>query len=316
MQPGASSGPVLVTGASGIAGHHLLQAFREAGVEAIGVSRSVGPEGIPTDLRDAAAVARLALENGVVHAAGLTPRRTQLTWEDFYDANVRTTEVLAEAAVRRGARFFVHVSTAGIHARHAQTATGRLYVASKLIAERRLRQIARGRMPLWVVRPASLYGEYDSGNVARLIVAASRGWVLLPSAPRGRKCLLYAGSFGRVVAREVATGIAGSRTEAISDLEQYTLADVLGAIERAVGRRVRVVAPPAIAMMPALAAAAAIARALRAARLGNIVESARIALRDVPCPPHNALLRHDSARVSLADGLAREVEWMRRVGTI
>nr|MBA3739177.1 NAD(P)-dependent oxidoreductase [Actinomycetota bacterium] len=214
MEASADRRPVIVTGASGIAGWHLLQALGDRRIDAIGVSRREGADGLKADLTDAAAVASMRLSAGVVHAAGLTPHRGRGSWEAFRDANVRTTEILATEAVAQGARFFVYLSTAGVYARRHRTPTGRFYVVSKLLAERRLRQIARGRVPLWILRPASLYGARDTGSVARLIRAARRGRLLLPGGGNQRKCLLYAGTLAQAVTSEIAEGLApGARTE-------------------------------------------------------------------------------------------------------
>src|SRR5262249_35129288 len=134
------------------------------------------------DLTSDSDVAHLPSFSAVVHCAGLTPRSTDLSWSSFVSMNVDVTRRLVQAAIDRGARRFVFISTLGRSHRSRQTRVGRCYVASKHMAEREAVRVARGRMAVWSIRAASMYGEGDRGSMARLIKAVARRRFVLPGS--------------------------------------------------------------------------------------------------------------------------------------
>src|SRR5205085_2050904 len=100
----------------------------------------------------------------------------------------------------------------------------RLYVLSKYLAERRIREIIRGTVPGLSLRAAALYGEYDAGSMFHLIQAIARGRFVFPARGDVVKCLLYAGSLGDVVAHEIASGtVTEWRARFVADRPQYLL---------------------------------------------------------------------------------------------
>lgn len=304
--------PVLVTGGTGLAGRHVIAALERRGVETLRIARGSLPGWHVADLEDPAAVERLPAFGAVVHCAGLTPRRPDLDWPAFERANVDVTRRLAEVAVRRGATRFVLVSTLGRSARARQTGVGRRYVVSKHLAERAVRDVARGTMDVWIVRAASMYGEGDRGSMARLIRAIARGRFVLPGSGAQRKCLCYAGALGEATADGLALATWPSfRRENAYDLEAPRMRDLVRVIERATGgRALRVPAPDAVVAAAAAVASRVPVRAVRAAALGL-----EIALRDVTCEGPNVLGTAGRA-VALAEAIGREVEWLRGAGSI
>jgi nucleoside-diphosphate-sugar epimerase len=152
--------PVLVTGASGIAGAHVIAALGSRGLEALGISRE-RREGLwLADLSDPSAVKALPAFRAVVHCAALTPRSGIRDRDAYRRGNVRATELLAAEAARRGIGTFVFVSTMGRPDQQDED-TGRHYVTTKREAEERLLEIAGGSFSVWIIRAASLYGEHD-----------------------------------------------------------------------------------------------------------------------------------------------------------
>jgi nucleoside-diphosphate-sugar epimerase len=175
-----SESEVLVTGAAGFTGSVLVRKLIARGS---GVRAFVRP---PTDtqhiqqmgvrclhgsiLDPAAAAEAVAGVTHVFHLASLY-RQSKVTYRDLHDVHVRSTMLLAEAAVRQDPMpRFVHVSTVGVHG-HIETPPADEtyplnprddYQATKAEGEVWLREFARKEgLPITVVRPTAIYGPGD-----------------------------------------------------------------------------------------------------------------------------------------------------------
>lgn len=308
--------PILITGSTGIAGMHIATALRRSGDRVLLARRSAGPETIALDVTDPSAIERIPEIVGIIHCAGLVPRSGAQQWSEFERVNVFGTESVARWALARKARFFVYVTTGGRLGRRHATRSTRLYVVSKYLGERRARRLLRGVVPGVSLRASSLYGEFDRGSTARLIRAVARGRFVVPTGAPVRKCLLYAGSLGDVVAALVRQDLADWRRAAIADVATYELAEIVAAIERVLRRRVPRVPfhPRAIEVM-----ARGIERVGELSGRRGLADYARagvIAVTPVACPAENLLREYVEAQVPLDVGIAREVEWMRATGAL
>jgi nucleoside-diphosphate-sugar epimerase len=306
----------MVTGASGIAGAHILGALRSEGLVATPVSRSAQNGWVQADLTNEADIRRLPAFNAVVHCAALTPRLGITDPKAYRAANIETTGLLAREAVRRGASTFVFVSTMG-RPEQQDDAAGRYYVATKREAEQQLLEICQGRCSVWILRAASLYGEYDTGSMARLILMAGRGRSMGLGSMKQQKCVLYAGSLGDLVAAELASpDPSRPTTETAHDVETYDFAAILAAVDQALGRQTRHLPAPDSALRAAHLALRVVASATHLRALRNLATFAGVALRDVPCEGPNALGRRQGDYVGLQEGVRREVDWLRAQGRL
>lgn len=307
---------VLVSGITGIAGAHAVAALRARGIGTLGVSRGPREDAWMADLSDPSAVRALPSFDAVVHCAALTPRSGVRNADEYRRANVETTALLAAEAVRRGASTFVFVSTMGRPDQQDEDA-GRHYVASKREAEERLVEEVAGRCAVWIIRAASLYGEHDRGSMARLIAAVARGRFVALGSLRHRKCLLYAGSLGDVIAGEIAARTPDHiRRESAHDRSVRSFAEVLAAVEDAVGRRALRIQLPDGLVRTAVTTTRDITDRLGARRIAELAGGAAVALRAVPCEGTNAVERLAEPPVELAEGVRREVSWLRANGRL
>ena len=177
---------MLVTGATGFLGGHVVRELRAHGHEVFAGGRDperlaavADPEHrVPGDLK---ALAGLRLEvDAVVHCAALSTPWGR--WAEFRAANVEGTGHVVAFARRNGVRRIVHVSSPSIYAalrdrlgiRETDVDPGnRLngYIRSKIAAEALLqRALADGEIgELVIIRPRGLIGQGDPSLVPRLL---------------------------------------------------------------------------------------------------------------------------------------------------
>jgi nucleoside-diphosphate-sugar epimerase len=170
---------ILVTGGTGFTGGHLCERLAKEGdtVRALvrdrdrcGELSRWGVEVVTGDLRDPASLTR-AMQgiDTVYHIAALY--RPENVWRrEMWETNVQGTQNILDAAVKGGVQRFVHCSTVGVHGdithppanEEAPYAPGDYYQESKAEGERVvLEYMAKGRLPIVVVRPAGIYGPRD-----------------------------------------------------------------------------------------------------------------------------------------------------------
>ena len=205
---------VLLTGATGFVGQHLLRELRAAGVQVRALSRSAtadaalsaaGAEPVRGDLErpDALAAAVTPDLDAVFHTAADTS-----TWRAHAKRqetiNVDGTRALARAALAQGVRFVHTASVSSFsHLAHGTLTedTPRLggqswvnYERTKFLGEEAVRAAMAEGLRATILYPAHIFGPGDTRNWARLIQLVDRGE--LPGAPPG------SGAFADV--REVA----------------------------------------------------------------------------------------------------------------
>lgn len=191
---------VLLTGASGFLGAHLLHELRAAGHQVRALSRrpesdaaiaAAGATPIRANLADQSAL-QVALHDcsAVFHAAADTsmwrPHAARQT-----ATNVDGTENLLRAAEAAGVEAFMHTSSVSAWSHRVRgvinESTAQLggaswinYERSKFLGE----QIVRGSSLPWIVfNPTHILGPGDRHNWARLIMLIDRG--KLPGVPPG-----------------------------------------------------------------------------------------------------------------------------------
>ena len=174
-----SDRPILVTGATGFTGGHLVRSLVADGHRVRAIVRSAAratalPAGVEVreaDITDPRQVAEAVQGVGIIYHLAAAYREASHREAGYWEVNVGATRNLLEAASTTGVERFVHCSTVGVHGHVAHPpadeatpyAPGDPYQRTKCEAEVLALIYARDRgLPVTVARPTAIYGPGDT----------------------------------------------------------------------------------------------------------------------------------------------------------
>jgi dihydroflavonol-4-reductase len=220
-----------VTGGTGFLGLNVVDALRDAGWQIVALHRSRskrtyierlrarGVTLVEAELADRPGLLRVIPEgcDAVFHVAGNTGMWSGLDDQQTRD-NVDGTRNVAEAALARGARRFVHTSTVAVWGRQPRVpfdeaatkngASSRMnYARSKLRGEEELLALRPRGLDVVIMNPCHIVGRYDVNGWSKMIPLVARGE--LPAVPPGRGSFCDAGAVARAHVAAVDRGRAG-----------------------------------------------------------------------------------------------------------
>ncbi len=183
---------IVVTGASGFLGSAIVDECRSRGLD-------VRPVSLRREFASAFEGA-----STIIHAAGLAHGGGKFKPEEYRAVNVDLTRAVADAAGQARVPRLVLVSSVSVYAGETP------YAESKREGERVAADAARRHgMELVIIRPATIIGEGDPGNVLRLIDAIARRRFVWLGSGGNRKTLVHREDVARacVLAVGVAPGV-------------------------------------------------------------------------------------------------------------
>lgn len=209
---------VLVTGASGFLGRAITKVLVDANYEIIGIynknkiekseSRSdfhrvkFSQADITDKNRLDASIGDIKADV-VIHCAGLAHQFGKTDKERFRKVNVVGTENICELALKLSAKRFILISSVSVYGNRDSSLTNMItenhpcsprdiYAESKLESEEICRKICLdNQVNLSILRPATIIGEGDRGNVNRLINLIDKGYFLWLGSGSNYKSLIY-----------------------------------------------------------------------------------------------------------------------------
>src|SRR5580693_7748652 len=239
-----------LTGATGFIGQHLLRELPKRGyrlrvllrrptsVAALTGSAVIGDLARPQNM-----AAALEGVDAVIHSAGIAHAMSGVPEDDYRVLNTEATIGLARAARRAGAKRFVFLSS--IRAQTGPTAETVLteaveprptdaYGRSKLAAERGLAELDLD----WVsLRAVLVYGPGVKGNMAQLMRLARSLFPLPLGSLRARRSLLALENLLAAIEAVLAAPGTLRRAFIAADPQALTVAEMIAAMRRGLGRR-------------------------------------------------------------------------------
>ncbi len=253
---------VLITGASGFLGGHLVEAFRREGYEVRAMVRRTSKRGLPDssgvetvvgDLFDPESLAQAVAGTDVVVHAAATMRGT---WEDYQVGTIEGTGHLLRCADQAGVRRFIYVSSISVY-QFSTWPTDRLiteetpyetqmltnYSRAKIEAERIVRSfLPQAQMTVVTLRPGIIYGERGPRVLPRLgyrcgtdrFVIVGNGKTILP--------VVYVGNLVDAVLRAVRADeeTIGSQVLNVVDDQAFTQREWLQRYQAQVNAKLKV----------------------------------------------------------------------------
>ncbi len=255
-------GPVLVTGATGFTGSHLIRRLVEAGVPVRAIARASSDRSAFADLNIAWYIGDV-FDPGLINQAvdgvsyifniATLYRSPSATEEDHRKVHVEGTRLLAEtAALQPGFQRFIQVSTVGVHGHiehppadeTALFAPGDEYQRTKAEAERWLVDFASGHdLDYTIIRPCAIYGPGDR-RLLKLFRMARRRWCPVIGNKPCLYHLIHVEDLVAIMIRAATHPAAGGEAFIAGDPAPVPLDELLRMMARAQGRQTRIIHLP------------------------------------------------------------------------
>lgn len=256
---------------------------------------------------------------GVIHAAGLAHifDKSRFAAASFKTVNADGTANVAAAAAQARVRHLIFVSSVSVYGGSSSglTESARChpegpYAESKWQAEQRAIEIAQASgMHLTILRLATLYGEGDPGNVARLMRTIDRGRFIWIGDGSNRKSLLYREDAARACVAVLLALREGINVYNVSG-PPCKIRYVVQVLASALGRHVPAWHVPASWTLRMTSLAAGITQGHR--RLSTLHATVQKWLADDYYDASKFQREYGfKTQVDLAEGLRREVQWYR-----
>lgn len=205
---------ILVTGSSGFVGNSLvgelqnIEKYEIYGLvgnrKGIGVYNQTGLKkifrGDISDYETLKKAEELKKTDILVHTAGLAHQFGRVKKEDFWRVNVQGTENVCRLAQKIGVEHFILISSVAVYGDYAGSEIDEtfschpkgFYAESKLKSENRAIEFCeQNKIRLTILRLATVIGEGDYGNTARLITAIDQKRFIWVGDGSNKKSLIY-----------------------------------------------------------------------------------------------------------------------------
>lgn len=249
---------VFVTGGTGFTGTALVRRLLDDGHEvsvldkqpglADAELRERGAHIVYGSVTDRAAVAGCSEGVEVVMHLAAAFRELGVGDEVYRSVNGLGTRIVAEEALRTGARKLVYCSTQGVHGHIAAPpgdesspiAPADYYQRTKYEGEVELQRFARTPLEYTVLRPTAIYGPGDPGRFQMIYRRVKQG--VFPMFGSGRTFYhpVYIDNLVDAFVLAAQPGVGAGQAYIVGDAEYFPIQELVARVARALGVRVRI----------------------------------------------------------------------------
>lgn len=250
---------VLVTGATGFIGKAIVSGLVKENFEVFCLgslkSENTGelPNFVRADIADFESVNSLEeLKNfdAIIHSAGLAHQFGETSKEDFRKINVEGTKNIARLGAKLKVKHFILISSVSVYGNVKSNYENNLidensgcepegfYAQSKLESEKAAAEICeKNQIPLTILRLATVIGENDRGNTARLIRMIDKRIFVWIGTGKNYKSLIYKNDVAGACLKILDKKTNGTEIFNVS-AEPVFMKDVVSEIETALNKKV------------------------------------------------------------------------------
>jgi nucleoside-diphosphate-sugar epimerase len=283
---------VLITGATGFLGRAIVDESLKNNLEVYTTAQTKQaddlPNYFPADISAAESLNKLlnlGEIDALIHAAGLAHQFKETGPEKFRKVNVEGTRNAANLAVGLKVKKFILISSVAVYGaakknspngfeEDLQCQPRGFYAESKFEAEKAAGEIcSESAIDLTILRPSTIIGENDRGNVARLIRAINKRRFVWLGSGKNLKSLVYKTDVARVCLGFLeSSGEAKNNKASVYNVtaEPISMREIVEEIEKALNKRVLPIHFPAKPLQKGLNL---IGRASGIKRFGKIAET-------------------------------------------
>ena len=310
-------GRIVVTGAAGFIGSHVVPALAKTGYDLISVNApghrnvSGGSKSTAVDITTgkglsgavdgADVVVHLAARNHILKEIATDPLA------EFRRVNVEGTRNVIQAAAASGVKLFVHFSSVKVMGEVSEDVLDEdspcrpmtSYGISKLEAEEVVRDVAaKNRIRAVILRLPMTYGPRNKGNLLRMIWWADTGLPFPVVRTENLRSMIYVGNVVSALEAILKRTPEGVSTYILRDREDYSIRRIFSTICRELGSTARFLPVPRVV----LGLGAMFGDDFRSVA-GSFRVSSTKAEQEVGFSP----------RILLEEGLARTIQWYRQL---
>jgi nucleoside-diphosphate-sugar epimerase len=316
---------ILVTGAEGFVGKAIVAALLEKKfcvfcLASLKSETKSAPKLFRADIGNLESLNCLdELKNidAVIHSAGLAHQFGDVNEKDFWKVNVEGTKNVVLKAAHLAAKHFVLISSVSVYGKARQDKRIEIdedfpcepegaYAQSKLEAEKIATEICEeNSIPLTILRLATVVGEGDQGNTARLINWIDAGRFLWIGKGENLKSLIYKGDVAEACA--CVLDKKTSETEIFNvTSEPVSMKEIVGEIAKNLNKKIPKIYVPAKLSEVAFKLNSKITRIGKIHKLSETIE--KWLSDDVFSGEKIALRYKFRAKTKISEAIERQVE--------